>query len=280
MQKETAYAKVNLALHVRRRREDGFHDIESLFAFAEDGDVLEAEDRGDGELRLVIDGPFASGLSPGTDNLVLRASEALRAAADIRSGATLRLTKNLPVASGIGGGSADAAATLRLLAGMWDVDPVLLPALAVGLGSDVPACLVSHTLLARGRGEVLEARRLEELDGMPMLLVNPGVPVATGPVFSGWDSVDRGGLESDSLDAIVAAGRNDLQQPAIAVAPAIAQVLAALESAGRHRLCRMSGSGATCFALYDQARDRDAAADAIAARRGGWWIMKTRIRSS
>lgn len=278
MLRETAYAKVNLALHVRRRRQDGYHEIESLFAFAEDGDALEAEDAPNGELRLVVDGPFAEGLSAGPDNLVLRAAAALREAAGVAHGAVLRLTKNLPVASGIGGGSADAAAALRLLAGLWDVDPAMLPALAEGLGSDVPACLVSRTLVARGRGEALEVKRLEELGAMPMLLVNPGVPVATGPVFAGWNLVDRGPLDADSLDAIIAAGRNDLQPPAVAVAPAIADVLAALEDTADLRLARMSGSGATCFALYDQARDRDAAAATVAAGNPHWWIMKTRIR--
>ncbi|HEY0270620.1 MAG TPA: 4-(cytidine 5'-diphospho)-2-C-methyl-D-erythritol kinase, partial [Sphingomonas sp.] len=152
---ETAYAKINLALHVRRRRADGYHDIETLFAFCADGDRLSAAPAGD--LRLEIEGPFAAGLSAGADNLVLRAAEALREAAGVTAGARLVLDKRLPVASGIGGGSADAAAALRLLARLWRVDlpDADMHAIAAALGADVPACLVSRACRGDGRGDAL-----------------------------------------------------------------------------------------------------------------------------
>jgi 4-diphosphocytidyl-2-C-methyl-D-erythritol kinase len=278
---ETAHAKVNLALHVRRRRPDGFHELESLFAFAEDGDVLCAKATVDGALTLSIDGPFGGALDAGPDNLVLRAAAALQAAGGVKQGAALRLTKNLPVASGIGGGSADAAAALRLLRRLWrlDVTGDALLAIADPLGSDVPACVVSRTLIGTGRGEALDVREIEGLAGSPLLLVNPGVPLGTGPVFAGWDRQDRGALDAASLDTIVTAGRNDLEPPAIALVPQIAQVLAILDEQAGVRLARMSGSGATCFALFDSVAARDAADAMLRAVRPGWWTMSSRIRA-
>lgn len=278
MPSEIAYAKINLALHVRRRRGDGYHDIESLFAFAEDGDRLEAEAVPDGALRLTIDGPFAGGLSDGADNLVMQAARALQKASATTQGASLRLTKNLPVASGIGGGSADAAAALRLLAMLWKIDGDLIMPIAARLGSDIPACVVSRTLVGTGRGEALDLRDLPGLAGMPLLLVNPGVPLSTAPVFAAWDGVDRGALDALSLNNIMEYGRNDLESPAIYVVPVIADILGMLASRPGVRLARMSGSGATCFALFDTQAARDAAAADIAWREPDWWLMKTRIR--
>lgn len=285
---ETAYAKINLALHVRARRPDGFHEIESLFAFARDGDNLGAELRTDGELSLTIDGPFAEGLGAGPDNLVLRAAEVLRRRHGVTSGAAIRLTKNLPVASGIGGGSADAAAALRLLSRLWKVDhaPIRHPReggdslldIAATLGSDVPACLVSRTLIGTGRGEALDLRDIPGLSSMPLLLVNPRKPLSTGPVFTGWDGRDRGPLAADSLDAIIAEGRNDLQPPAIALVPEIAEILDAMQRQAGVRLARMSGSGATCFALMESPAALDRAASALAKARPDWWIMTSRVR--
>lgn len=285
---ETAYAKINLALHVRARRPDGFHEIESLFAFARDGDNLGAELRTDGELSLTIDGPFAEGLGAGPDNLVLRAAEVLRRRHGVTSGAAIRLTKNLPVASGIGGGSADAAAALRLLSRLWKVDhaPIRHPReggdslldIAATLGSDVPACLVSRTLIGTGRGEALDLRDIPGLSGMPLLLVNPRKPLSTGPVFTGWDGRDRGPLAANSLDAIIAEGRNDLQPPAIALVPEIAEILDAMQRQAGVRLARMSGSGATCFALMESPAALDRAASALAKARPDWWIMTSRVR--
>lgn len=277
---ETAYAKINLALHVRGRRADGFHAIESLFAFAEEGDRLRATPRSDGLLRLSLEGPFADGLDAGLDNLVIRAANALQAASRTSSGADIVLTKNLPVASGIGGGSADAAAALRMLDRLWGLDTPLerLLAIADGMGSDVPACVLSRTLVGTGRGEALDLRDLPNVPGMPILLVNPRVPLSTGPVFQGWDGEDRGPLDASDLHAIVEAGRNDLQSPAMALAPEIADVLALLSGCSGILLARMSGSGATCFGLFEEESARDVAAAAIAAARPGWWTMATRIR--
>lgn len=267
--RETAFAKLNLALHVRARMADGYHAIETLFAFCEDGDLLEAE--ADDALSLAIDGPFADALAG--DNLVLRAAERMRAVFAIENGAALRLTKYLPVASGVGGGSADAAAALRLLARLWGIRDPRIAGIAAGLGADVPACLASRTAIGRGRGDALEMVDGEELAGMPVLLVNPGVPLATGPVFAGWDGRDRGALGADPF-----VGRNDLEAPARALAPAIGEVLAALSAAPGTRLVRMSGSGATCFALFDDIAARDSTDLAIAAAQPGWWRTSSRLR--
>lgn len=281
---ETACAKINLALHVRARRADGYHEIESLFAFAEDGDVLSAEWRNDGELSLVIDGPFAEGLGAGPDNLVLRAAEALRDRYGVAAGAAIRLTKNLPVASGIGGGSADAAAALRLLSRLWNLafagmtERSDILALAATLGSDVPACLVSHTLIGTGRGEALDLRDIPGLAGAPLLLVNPRKPLSTGAVFARWDGQDRGALRAESLEDVIARGRNDLQAPAIALVPDIAEMLDRMGRLEGVRLARMSGSGATCFALMESPAALDRAAALLAKARPDWWIMTSQVR--
>lgn len=274
---ETAYAKINLALHVRGRRVDGYHTLESLFVFAAHGDVLSAELAHD--LSLTIRGPFAHGLEADADNLVLRAAKALRDRTRIEQGARLILDKRLPVASGIGGGSADAAATLRLLVRLWTVtiDESDLLALALSLGSDVPACLASRTRIVGGRGEELCDVHGEGLTGKPMLLVNPRVPLSTGQVFARWDGVDRGALEAHDLAALIARGRNDLEPAAIALSPAIADVLAALRAQPGAETVRMSGSGATCFALFVDGETRDQARDALTSARPDWWIMASEI---
>ncbi|QHL90807.1 4-(cytidine 5'-diphospho)-2-C-methyl-D-erythritol kinase [Sphingomonas changnyeongensis] len=273
---EPAPAKINLALHVRARMADGYHRIETIFAFARDGDMLAA--RPDADLQLAIDGPFAAGLDAGADNLVLRAAEALRAATGIRAGAALRLTKALPIAAGIGGGSSDAAAALRLLARMWGVEADL-DAIARTLGADVPACLHNRAVMGTGRGEELvPLAGAERLTGMPLLLVNPGVAMPTGPVFRGWDGQDRGPLTigNDPL-AAARAGRNDLAPPAMALAPVIARLVGWLAARPGAVLARMSGSGATCFALFEQVDARDAAADAIARDWPDAWRMATSL---
>ncbi|MET0239630.1 MAG: 4-(cytidine 5'-diphospho)-2-C-methyl-D-erythritol kinase [Sphingobium sp.] len=272
---ETAYAKVNLALHVRARRADGYHELESLFAFCADGDRLSAALRDDGRLTLEIDGPFAEGLDAGDDNLVLRAARLLRDAAGEERGADLHLTKSLPIAAGIGGGSADAAAALRLLIGLWQIDPstIDLPGIALSLGADVPACLGSETVFGSGVGERLEPCDVG-LEGPPILLVNPRLPCPTGPVFKAWDRVDRGPLDPAQWQG----GRNDLQRPALALVPGIADVLALLADLPDASLARMSGSGATCFALFDTEESRDAAEAAVRAARPGWWTMGSVLR--
>lgn len=273
MPAETAHAKVNLALHVRARRADGYHEIESLFAFCADGDALTARPREDGALTLAIEGPFADDLGAGADNLVLRAARALRQASGTRLGADLVLDKRLPVAAGIGGGSADAAAALRLLVRLWGVRPMEIgfPAVAASLGADVPACLGARTVFGAGAGERLGTVDLD-LAGMPVLLVNPLVPCPTGPVFRGWDGIDRGPL--DPLDW--RRGRNDLTAPAIALVPEIDDVLAVLK-AQLPELARMSGSGATCFGLFATAPAAAAAARALRAKHPAWWVRATKL---
>ncbi len=278
---ETAYAKVNVALHVRHRRSDGYHALESLFVFADHGDTLSGRATDDGAIDLVIDGPFGAALDAGADNLVMKAARALQSFLGEQRGATIRLTKKLPVASGIGGGSADAAAALRLLARLWDVriGETELAGLALDLGSDVPACVSSVTQLVKGRGEVLRRHDVTGLASMAMLLVNPGVAVATGSVFAGWDRQDRGALDADSLDTLVRDGRNDLEAPAIALAPSIAMVLSMLDEQQGLVVARMSGSGATCFALFDTDAALAAAADNVRTAHPAWWVMETRIRA-
>jgi 4-diphosphocytidyl-2-C-methyl-D-erythritol kinase len=251
--REIAYAKLNLALHVRAREADGYHRIETIFAFCEDGDVVTAEPAE--TLSLKVAGPFAGALSDEDDNLVLRAARAAGATA------ALRLDKRVPVAAGLGGGSADAAAVLRMFGGTIDD--------AAALGADVPACLLSRTARGEGRGDEVEPLDVPGLSGTAVLLVNPNVPLPTGPVFRGWDCVDRGPLGDWE------SGRNDLEAPARALVPEIGAVLVALEDA---RIARMSGSGATCFGLYANEAARDAAAARISAEKPRWWLSQTRLR--
>jgi 4-diphosphocytidyl-2-C-methyl-D-erythritol kinase len=263
---EIAYAKINLALHVRRRRDDGYHELETLFAFADRGDVLTAEPAQGLEMEII--GPFSDILEADDHNLVIRAAMALWQHIDVRKGARLVLEKNLPIASGIGGGSADAAAALRLLARLWDIDLDLMP-IAASLGADVPACLLSQTAFGSGVGDQLTLCPQSEVSGMPILLVNPGIACPTGPVFNLWNGVDRGPLDP----ARWIEGRNDLQGPAIRLVPEIGDVLQLLERQNGTHLARMSGSGATCFALFETTAHRDAACATIAAEQPRWWTM-------
>lgn len=269
---EFAPAKLNLALHLRRRRDDGYHELETVFAFTEFGDSLSVGPAA--SLSLVVAGDFAGPAGQGPDNLVLRAARALAEVAGVVAGAALRLEKHIPVAAGLGGGSADAAAALRLLNRFWGIGwPVeKLVDLAAQLGSDVPACVASQTCFGEGRGERLGNWPVT-LAETPVLLVNPGVAVPTGPVFRGWDQVDRGGIASG---AALSDLRNDMSAAAIAIAPAIGDVLDALASEGGASLVRMSGSGATCFALYPDIASRGAAASVLARR--GWWQAETALR--
>ena len=267
---EPAPAKINLALHIRRRRADGYHDLETLFAFARDGDeVTIGEAQRD---SLIVTGPFAAALGGG-DNLVTRARDAFRTAFSCPPVA-ITLDKRLPIASGIGGGSADAAATLRALARLTGIDLAdpRLHAIATSLGADVPACLVGETAFAIGRGDDLVP--LPPLGDLPLLLVNPRVPLSTAAMFAAWDGVDRGPLAfaGDPL-ARARTGRNDFTAPAIAAAPVVADVLALLDEARGCTLGRLSGSGATCFGLFIDTATRDSAAVEAAAQ--GWWTLAT-----
>lgn len=256
---------------MRRRRDDGYHELETLFAFVADGDTVTL---GAGE-GFAVDGPFASALAGEGDNLVTRAAARFAQTFGVEPAGRVTLTKRLPVASGLGGGSADAAATLRLFArreGIALDDPRLFDC-ADALGSDVPACLSSRTAIGRGRGEQLEW--VAGASGVPVLLVNPGVAVSTAQVFGGWDGVDRGALGEGGLLAVAQAGRNDLEPPALAVASVIGEVLDLLSAQPGVRLARMSGSGATCFALFDGIEARETAAEAVRAAHPGWWCLKT-----
>ena len=267
---ETAYAKINLALHVRARRPDGYHDLETLFAFAEDGDTLTVEPAGD--LSLSISGPQARLLGDPHENLVMKAATALRDAFGSSEGAALNLFKRLPVASGLGGGSADAAAALRLLSRLWGLHEAdhMIDAIARELGADVPACLASRTCFGTGRGDALAPIDLPDLAGTPLLIVNPGQALATGPVFKAWDGLDRGALDPLQWRS----GRNDLTAPAIGLIAEIGTVIERLNRQAGANFVAMSGSGASCFALFDDEASRDAAAGAMT----DYWVMPTRLR--
>jgi len=275
--RETAYAKINLALHVRKRREDGYHELETFFAFVDQGDALEAvRAAGDtlaitGEFAGVLNAEAGEGANGSGGNLVLDALALLPRA----QGWAVRLEKRLPVAAGLGGGSADVGAVFRMVREACGL-PEGWEALAAKLGADVPACVESRSVIGRGTGTELEPAP-EDLAGCPVLLVNPRAPLPTGPVFRGWDGVDRGAMPTGSARAVALAGRNDLEASALQLCPVVGEVLAALAGAGA-RMARMSGSGATCFALYDSAEARDAASARIAAERGDWWRMAGRLR--
>jgi 4-diphosphocytidyl-2-C-methyl-D-erythritol kinase len=271
---ERAPAKLNLALHVRRRRSDGYHEIQTLFAFCRDGDVVTIDEAERDSFNIT--GTFATDLPIPSEetvvtNLVTRAAHDFVAAFGIKASHAITLRKDLPIASGIGGGSADAAATLRGLARRHDValDDPMLVRVATGLGADVPACLLGRTAIGTGRGDDLTP--IDGWAGTPVLLVNPRVAVSTAAVFAAWDGVDRGALNP----ADVAAARNDLEPPARRLAPTIDDVLHALGRQSGASLVRMSGSGATCFALFRDGASRDAATAALRAAHPGWWTLAT-----
>ncbi len=281
---EAAPAKVNLALHVTGRRADGYHLLDSLVVFTKLGDRLTAS-RGDG-ITLSLEGSMAAGLST-SDNLVVRAAEALRlAVGDPQLGAWLVLQKHLPVASGIGGGSADAAAAVRLLTRLWRLDTktVEIARLAASLGADVPVCMASRPARMSGIGEILEP--FEGLPDLPLVLVNPRRAVSTPEVFRRLARRDNAGLPAlpsgfaaprDVADYL-ARCRNDLEAAAMVLEPLIAEVIAALAASPHCLIARMSGSGATCFGIYPDATAAATAAAALAARHPGWWAVATVAR--
>ena len=266
---ETAYAKINLALHVRRRRGDGYHEIETLFAFVDAGDALVAEVAPRDELHTV--GGFAPQLTDPLGNIVARALSALPRADGLR----ITLEKRLPVAAGLGGGSADAGAVFRLVRDRYTL-PKDWQARAAKLGADVPACVESHTCFGRGTGAQLDPGP-QDLAGTAVLLVNPRVPLSTGPVFAGWDGIDRGRLPAGTARQIALTGRNDLEAPALALCPAIGEVLAVLRETAAW-LVRVSGSGATCFALFQRHDVMREAAETLARAHPGWWQMTGSLR--
>ena len=276
----TAPAKVNLYLHVTGRRDDGYHLLDSLVVFTALSDQLDLK-LAEG-VRLTVEGAFADNAGPLDDNLVVRAARMLADVAKIDKGVTVGLVKNIPAAAGLGGGSADAAAALRGLMRLWDIPPdaVDLPALALELGADIPVCLTGRSSFFGGVGELIETA--PALPDAGLLLINPGVALATPSVFAGR----RGGFSPSgrfsespanaaALADLLGERDNDLAGAATALAPVIADVLAALESAPGCHLARMTGSGATCFGLFDNEAVAENAAAAL--RRDGWWVQATHI---
>jgi 4-diphosphocytidyl-2-C-methyl-D-erythritol kinase len=271
-----APAKINLFLHVGDKRADGFHALQSLVAFTEAGDELAFAPAD--ALTLSIDGPFGKGLSAGDDNLIVRAARALGP-----RGAAVTLTKNLPVASGIGGGSADCAATLRGLNALWGLgrDTAALQEIGAGLGSDVPVCITCKPQWMEGRGEIVT--ELPALPETAIVLVNPGVGVPTGKVFAALKERRGVGLplppkfaNAGDLVAYLKDTSNDLEAPARNIAPVIGEVLDFIAGEGA-LLARMSGSGATCFGLFENGTHAARAAAAIHAAHPGWWAVASRL---
>jgi 4-diphosphocytidyl-2-C-methyl-D-erythritol kinase len=285
-----APAKVNLTLRVLGRRPDGYHDIDSLVVFADVGDHVSL--RPGTELDLVVEGPSATASGDPADNLVLKAARALAARVEGLTVGEFRLDKRLPVAAGLGGGSSDAAAALRLLARVNAIpagDPRLRAA-AAATGADVPVCLDPQPRIMQGIGEILS----EPLDcpELPAVLVNPRVALVTAEVFAalGLAQGERrqvAGIDPTRLSAdrdeflkLVAMQANDLEPVAIRMQPIVVEVLAALRAASGCRLARMSGSGATCLALFDSARAAEGAAWELRAAQAGWWICATTLGGS
>ncbi len=280
MMRVQAPAKLNLFLHIGEKRSDGFHALESLVVFAEESDSLIFE-RAD-ELSLRVVGPFADALTGIPNNLVLRVARAL----DAERGAAITLKKNLPVAAGIGGGSADAGATLRGLNAFWKLgrEPGELSEIAVAIGSDVPACIVSQPVWIAGRGEMVRA--VGNIPSFALVLVNPNIPLSTEGVFArlnvrtglGAMSPPRGDINSvwDLVNYLADSG-NDLEAPACAIAPAIDEVLEALAHEPGCVLAQMSGSGATCFGIFQEAPWAEGAADRIMREHPKWWVRQTCI---
>ena len=273
-----APAKINLYLRVTGRRSDGYHLLDSLAAFADVHDTLLLASAD--ELGLAVEGPFAGELGEDAgENLVLRAARRLAEAAGVPARARITLVKRLPVASGIGGGSADAAAALRGLARLWGLDVAAseLADLALGLGADVPVCLAGHAAFMGGIGERLEAAGPLPVAGL--VLVNPRVAISTPEVFrrrigpfSAPAAHRRPGFR-DVADLVrfLAPLGNDLAEPAIRVAPVVTEALEALGTAPGCRLSRLSGSGATCFGIFDDGAAAVRAAAGIRATRPEWW---------
>jgi 4-diphosphocytidyl-2-C-methyl-D-erythritol kinase len=277
---EKAPAKVNLTLRVLGRRADGYHDIESLVAFADVGDALSFTPSS--TLTLAVRGPTAPAAGDVADNLVLKAARALAGDVEGLALGHFDLSKRLPVAAGLGGGSADAAAALRLLAranGIAADDPRLLQA-ALATGADVPVCLDPRPRLMRGIGDVLSAPL--ELPRLFAVLVNPGVAVSTREVFAGLRLPPAAPtappatlVDSAALMTEITSGRNDLEGPAIELEPAIAEVLAVVGKLPGCRLARMSGSGATCFGLFGSTAAASAAARSLRVGYPAWWVRAT-----
>lgn len=282
----TAPAKVNLYLHVTGRRADGYHLLESLVAFTDFGDRLTVSAAS--EMSLVVGGPFAGRVPTGPDNLILRAANELRALCGVTTGAAIYLEKNIPVAAGIGGGSADAAAVLSALCRFWDLnlDQTALDDLALGLGADIPVCLRSRPTHMAGIGEAVTPA--PDLPALGVVLVNPLQGVSTPEVFKArhgtFSPADRiaDAVFADPLAFLAAlqVRRNDLTEAAIRLVPAVGEILTALELVDGCRLARMSGSGATCFGLFHGEGHAARAAESLQARHPDWWTTATGFKKN
>lgn len=285
---EKARAKINLTLHVRGRRADGWHDLESLVAFAGCGDTLELTPGP--ALSLTVDGPTAVAAGAGDDNLVLRAARASAERIEGLATGAFRLVKRLPVAAGVGGGSADAAAALRLIAranGLATDDPRLMEA-ARSIGADVPVCMRSRARMMTGTGEILGVPL--RLPPLFAALVNPGVPLPTKDVFgrlglapgashaTGKHPAIPDGTDVATLLPLLRRARNDLEDPAGVLAPLVVHALGSLGAARGCRLARMSGSGATCYGLFETCRAAGMAAKVIRVAHPDWWVKATVLR--
>lgn len=278
-----AFAKVNLYLHVCNRLDNGYHELDSLICFAQTGDVITVSPQD--HLSLEITGPMAVYLKdePLDENLVMRAARALQKLCKTEQGAHIVLDKRLPVAAGVGGGSGDAAATLKALCKLWNVfpDPVGMDALTLSLGADVPICMKSHAAHVAGIGE--EITPLPPLPEFWMVLVNPMVALSTPAVFKARDSAFSpampmaGEYEAGAFIQALKERSNDLTAPAIKLAPEVAQVITVLEKTDGADLFRMSGSGATCFALYASEALAKSAEEAIGKAYPAWWIARGKI---
>lgn len=274
-----APAKLNLTLEILGRRADGYHELESLVVFAGVGDCLEVEAAE--ELSLELSGPFAAELARAEgENLVLRAARLLAAHAGVEPKARLRLQKNLPLGAGLGGGSSDAAVTLRALAALWglSLSPQALASLGLSLGADLPVCLYGRSALMRGIGEKLQAA--PPVPPLWVVLLNPGESLNTasvyrarrGPFSSGGEWWSRLPQDAAEVASLLAAKRNDLEAPASRLCPSIGSLLSRLAETPGCLLARMSGSGPSCFGLYGSEKEARAAAAQLAKHRPDWWV--------
>ncbi len=286
-----APAKVNLYLHITGRRDDGYHMLDSLVAFADDGDDVRVKpsDR----FSFTIDGLFAGAFDaaardegPDSANLVVRAVRGLAALLGREPAAAVHLTKNLPLAAGLGGGSADAAAAIKALLKLWEIDPAAVPgfdAFLLSLGADVPVCWPDRAVRVTGIGE--ECTPVDDIPPLAAILVNPGLACPTPDVFARYQGPftaplpgDIGPAFRDDPVAFLTRQDNDLSDAACAIVPAIAAVLAALGGQDGCRLARLSGSGASCFGLFDDLAMAQNAAQTLAAQQPGWWVQAVMLR--
>ena len=282
MLEETASAKINLCLHVVGQKSNGFHLLDSIVGFTDFGDHLsfEKSDR----LKLSVQGAFSNQIPLDETNLVLKAAELLRKINNIECGAHITLTKNLPPSSGLGGGSSDAAAAIRGLSRLWQVDPPEL-AYLMQIGSDLPVCINQKTQHMKGFGEIL--KEIETFPTLPILLVNPLKKVSTQTVFRmlknkqnspllGYEKLIR--TKKDWINWLLLQ-RNDLTIPAISIEPAISEVLQTISTQTSVEKFSMSGSGATCFGIFKNKKDCDLALEKLRQERPEWWSVSTKILS-